>query len=299
MVQPRVLTQDSNNLAQLQRTIIKQMRFTEQYNRPMTGLVTQFNLNKGERQLTLPKGNEFAAKDVEPGIDLVETQDLDPDIVTAVAKRIGMRIVILDDLADQFNEDIFKYIGRAAGEAIGVKQDVDLVSLFSGFSKALGADNKNFSLTNVNACISIALGGGDSDLRPFGPATNVFYVAHPNMLFYLRNSMAITGVTYPFPQGLNTTLLKNYFARIEISGVNFFHDGNIPIIGATASGYGAIFHRGALGLLRAQQLQSRRTRDESLFAVEIVWSMRYGAFELDDVRGASARYERGEISTAA
>ena len=299
MVQPRVLTQDSNNLAQLQRTVIKQMRFTEQYNRPMTGLVTSFNLGQGERQLTLPKGNEFAAKDVEPGIDLVETQDLDPDIVTAVAKRIGLRIVVLDDLADQFNEDIFKYIGRAAGEAIGVKQDVDLIALFAGFSKALGADNKNLSLANANANISIALGGGDDDLRPFGPAPNVFFVTHPNMLFNLRNSLAITGATYPFPEGLNTTLLKNYFARISISGVSFWHDGNIPVIGATASGYGAIFHRGALGLLRAQQLQTRRTRDESLFATEIVWSMRYGAFELDDVRGASSRYERGEPSTSA
>lgn len=299
MVQPRVLTQDSNDLAQLQRTVIKQMRFTEQFNRPMTGLVTPFNLGKGERQLTLPKGNEFAAKDVEPGIDLVETQDLDPSIVTAVAKRIGMRIVILDDLADQFNEDVFKYIGRAAGEAIGVKQDTDLTSLFSGFSKALGADNKNLILANANACIAIALGGGASDLRPFGPAPSVFFVTHPNMLFNLRNELSITGATYPFPQGLNDKLLKNYFARIEISGVAFFHDGNINVIGATASGYGAIFHRGALGLLRAQQLQTRRTRDESLFAVEIVWSMRYGAFELDDVRGASTRYEIGEPSTAA
>jgi len=293
-------TADDALLAAVQNTVIESGRYTEQHSKPMMGLIEEFNLAQGQRQLDIPKYNEFTATDVTAGSELTEGQDIAPSIVSATVGRIALKVIILDDLVDQYNEQVFQVAGRQAGDALGTKEDKDVIALFAGFSTELGADNKPLSLANANGCVAYAMSGDtDNDGRRFGNLNQVFSVHHPNAIANLSSSLAVTAATYPVPSIKNWELLEDYWSGFNISRVQFFEDGNISKISGTDSSYGAIFSRQALAVLKGQARKPERHRLPALFATEIIWSERYGVFEVDDSKGAKTRYESGALSTSA
>jgi hypothetical protein len=293
-------TADDALLSAVQNTVIEAGRYTEQHTKPMMGLIEEFSLAQGQRQLDIPKYNEFTATDVTAGVELTEAQDIAPSIISATVGRIALKVIILDDLVDQYNEQVFQVAGRQAGDALGTKEDQDVIALFTGFSKELGVDNKNMTLANANGVVAYAMAGDtDNDGRRFGNLNQVFAVHHPNTIGFLSASLTATAATYPVPSIKNWELIKDYWSGFNISRVQFFEDGNITKVSGQDSGYGAIFSRQALAVLKGQARKPERGRLRSLFATEIVWSERYGVFEVDDTKGAKVLYEMGALSTVA
>ena len=99
-------TATSGNLGSIQNTIIAQMRYTEEHNMPVVGLIEKFTLGKGEKQLDIPKAGQVDASDLVDGIDLTDSEDINASIVSATTSEVGLKFIITDKLARQFNQDV-------------------------------------------------------------------------------------------------------------------------------------------------------------------------------------------------
>jgi len=282
-------TSTSGNLQNMSRIMLAAARYTEEHNAPMVGLVEKFNLGKGEFQLTIPKVGQMDAEDLVEGVDMVDSEDIDVSTVTATTAEVGLKVIITDTLVQQNNEDVFRIIGRQMGDAMARKKDTDIIALFSGFSTALGADDRSLLLSNASALIA------NAKANKFG--NDLFVVHHPNAIWKLASSIGNTLATYPLPDAFNNPAVSDYYTGVKIAGVPFFEDGNIPVISGSLSGYGFIGARDAMGHLAARERREERDRDISLRAFEVVITEDYAVFEVDDSKGASARYEIGDPVT--
>jgi|GEM_PF-3278346 len=283
----------SGELDQAQNTVIAQARFTEEHNMPVVQLFERFRLGKGNSTLRIPKVGQMTSSDLTEGIDMVDSEDIDMSVVNATTAEVGLKVVLTWKLLRQFNEDVFSLVGTQMGDAHARKKDRDGIALFTALNGGteFGADNKNFSVANVAAAIAKA------KANKMGNSLNI--VHHPNAVFYLSNSLAVTGTTYPLPQRFNSELLGDFWTGVKIAGVPIFEDGNIDKITGVDSGEGAIFSKGALGYLTSQEKITRRVENVTLRAWEIVMVEDYGMFEIDDTRGAPLQYEIGDPTTSA
>ena len=282
-------TSTSGNLQNMSRIMLAAARYTEEHNAPMAGLIEKFNLGKGEFQLTIPKVGQMDAEDLVEGVDMVDSEDIDVSTVTATTAEVGLKVIITDTLVQQNNEDVFRIIGRQMGDAMARKKDRDIIALFSGFSTALGADDRDLLLSNASAIIA------NAKANKFG--NDIFVVHHPNAIWKLASSIGNTLATYPLPDAFNNPAVSDYYTGVKIAGVPFFEDGNIDKIGTDDSGFGFIGDRTAMGHLAARERREERDRDISLRAFEVVVTEDYAVFEVDDSKGASARYEIGDPVT--
>ena len=284
-------TSTSGNLQNMSRIMLAAARYTEEHNAPMAGLIEKFNLGKGEFQLTIPKVGQMDAEDLVEGVDMVDSEDIDVSTVTATTAEVGLKVIITDTLVQQNNEDVFRIIGRQMGDAMARKKDTDIIALFSGFSTALGADDRSLLLSNASAIIA------NAKANKFG--NDIFVVHHPNAIWKLASSIGNTLATYPLPDAFNNPAVSDYYTGVKIAGVPFFEDGNIEKVSSVDSGIGVIADRTAMGHLAARERREERDRDISLRAFEVVVTEDYAVFEVDDTKGAGAQYEIGDPTTSA
>ena len=160
------------------------------------------------------------------------------------------------------------------------KKDVDVTSLYSGFSTDLGASGRTMKIANVAAVIAYAKGS------KFG--SQVYINHHPFTVFDLASTAAVSNAaTYPVPAGWTADLLGNFFSGLRpLNGVPIFEDGNINR-DTPAATVGVIADRTALAVLKSVDTRTERQRDASMRATEVVITADYGVFELDDSKGAA------------
>ena len=287
-----IQTATTGNLENAQNIILAQARYTMEHNMPTSNLIEKFTLGKGNKQLTVPKVGQMTAEDLVDGVDLTTSQEIGLTTTDLTTGEVGLKVILTYKLLNQFNEDVFRMIGRQMGDGMARKKERDVQALFSALNggTALGADNNLLNIRAASACVVYAT----AQKYP----TPVSVVHHPNALGELAiNSMAI-GATYysGILQGLSEELLRNYFV-MRINGVNFFHSGEIDKISGTDSGYGAIFSKSSMCIIEGWAPLTEREKDISLRGWEVVTTSDYGVFELDDSYGAPMRYEIGTLST--
>ena len=283
-------TSTTGNLQSMSRIMLSNARYTEEHNMPVVQLIDKFTLPNGHYQLDIPKVAQMNAADLVDGVDLIDSEQISPSIVSATAAEVGIKVVVTDRLLRQNNESVFKIIGRQMGDAMARKKDTDAIALFSGFSKAYGADGANLSLANASAVIGTAkkdLVGTD------------FLITHPLTIWYLVNSVNAVITSSALPDVFNKPPVKEFWTGIKLSQVPFFEDGNITKISGTDSAYGVIAGRDAMGYLTASAKSERRQRDESLRATEVVIVEEYGMFEADGSKGAALLYDFPDATTTA
>ena len=289
-----IQTSSSGNLGSIQRTVISQMRYTEEHNMPVVNLIEKFTLRKGEKQIDIPKAGQMTASDLVDGIDMTDSEDIDATVVTATTAEVGLKVIITDKLARQFNQDVFGVVGRQMGDAMARKKDTDAIALFSALNEgtAFGEDNKSLSYANASAVIA------NAKANKFG--NPLFVVHHPNAIYNLSKDAAQVGTTgAQLPDAFAQAQVRSFYTGVRINQVPFFEDGNIEKVSGTDSGIGVIAHKTALGHVSSQARRVERQRDASLRAVELVITEDYGMFEVDDTKGAPLRYEIGDIATNA
>ena len=290
-----VQTATTGNLGSIQRTVISQMRYTEEHNMPVVNLIEKFTLRKGEKQIDIPKADQMTASDLVDGIDMTDSEDISATVVTATTAEVGLKVIITDKLARQFNQDVFGVVGRQMGDAMARKKDTDAIALFPSLNSGteFGEDNKDLSYANASASIAKA------KANKFGGP--LFVVHHPNAIYTLTKDAAQLATTgAQLPDAFAQAQVRNFYTGVRINQVPFFEDGNIESkSGATNGGVGVIANKRALGQVSSQARRVERQRDASLREVEMVITEDYGMFEVDDTLGAPLLYKINDVATNA
>ena len=276
----------SGNLADAQRIMIAATRYTEEHNAPMMALTEQFNLKKGDKQVTVPKVAQMTVADLVDGQDITDNEEIGMTTVDLTANEVGGKVVLTDKLVRQSVPNVFSLVGRQFGDGMSRKKDTDVQALYTNLNGGtnLGLAGKEFSTINATGCIAYA------KANKFG--SKIYVVHHPNAIAEFVKSAAVTpSATYPVPTGWSQDLLKNFFVGLRpLNGVPFFEAGNIPE-DSSGDGIGVIADQGALATLTSVKMRTERERDASLRGTEVVITSDYGVFELDDSRGAGLLYD--------
>jgi len=291
-----IQTATTGQLENAQRIIIANTLFTAEHNRPTANLLTPFTLGQGEKTLTVPKVAQFTANRLTDGVDMAEEQAIGMTTFDVSTTEVGLKVILTDKLARQENESVYTIVGKQAGDAMGRFMERDAITLFSALNggTTLGADNKFLDLGNLAACINHA------QANKFG--SDLVIIHHPNALFEVVSRQVI-GIIGTNPRWTAPSLdfarnLLERFYEFSVNNVPVFQTGEIDKISGVDSGYGAIFDRGALGLLTQKGLSTETQRDASYRATELVTVADYQPFEVDDARGAPMRYEIGAVTTS-
>tara|TARA_R110002110_G_scaffold189_7_gene786 strand:+ start:1906 stop:2766 length:861 start_codon:yes stop_codon:yes gene_type:complete len=283
-------TATTGSLESAQNIIIAAARYTEEHNAPAMNLIEQFTLPKGSKQVTVPKVGQMSMQDLTDGVDIVDEEDIGMTTVDLTASEVGAKIILTDKLVRQSAENVFSMIGRQLGDGMARKKDVDVLSLYSGFSTDFGAAGRSMTLANVASAIAYAKG------KKFG--SNVYIVQHPFAVFDIANTAVTASTTYPVPVGWSADLLGNFFSGLRpINGVPIFEDGNITIDGSDDA-VGVVADKSALAVLKSVDMNKEQDRDISLRATEIVITADYGVFELDDSKGVALTLDAGTPASA-
>ena len=278
-------TASTGNLNNISNTMIAECRYTEEHNAPALSLCEQFNLKKGQNTLRIPKVESMVAEDLTDGEDMADSEDIGATTVDATASEVGLKVIITDKLVHDFNQDVFRVIGRQMGDAMARKKDEDVIALYSGFTNnAFGTAGKYLILSNASSIIAQA------KANKIGAVNSLYAIHHPNSIWRLASDVGNTMATYPLPDAFNKPAVKDYYSGIKIAGVPFFEDGNITQ-DSSNDGVGFIGAKEAIGHLVSRDRRVERERDVSLRATEVVMTEDYGVFEIDDSKGASVTYD--------
>ena len=278
-------TSTTGSLENASREMITTARYTEEHNAPCMELVEKFTLQKGSDTLIVPKVGTMTVGALAEGQDLIDEEEMGMSTISVQASEVGAKIIITDKLLRENTQQVWQIVGRQLGEAMARKKDGDILDLFSALNGGtdLGATTKTLSLANTASCIGIAKAEKyGSDLR---------IVHHPNAVLNLNKDLTgvMQGTIRPIPSGFSEDRLGPFWTGLRLSGVPIFEDGNISE-DTNGDGYGAIFDKGAIGVLTSIAMNREKQRDASLRATELVITSDYSAFEIDDTRGAPMLY---------
>lgn len=290
-------TATTGNLANAQRIIIDQTRYTEEHNAPAMALTEMFTLQNGAKQVTVPKVGRMAVSDLVDGEDIIDEEDIAMSSVDFTSSEVGAKVVLTDKLVRQSQPSVFSIVGRQLGDAMARKKDTDVHALYGALNggTTLGNPGVQFSAMAWTGCIATAKAGGVAG-TPFG--TTLYGLVHPNsMTDFIRSAAVSPSNTYPVPRGWSEDLLKDFYVGMKpINGVPLFEDGNLAV-DSSGDATGVIANKGALATLMSVKMKTERQRDASLRGTEVVITSDYGVFELDDAQGAGIVYDASAPST--
>jgi len=284
----------TGQLENASREMIATARYTEEHNAPAVELVEKFTLERGSDTLVIPKVGQMTISNLTEGQDMVDEEEIGMTTVSVTTGEVGAKIIVTDKLLRQNSQAIWNIIGRQMGDGMARKKDEDILSLFTSLNggTTFGAAAASFSSANATSAI------GKAKTAKFG--SDIRVVVHPNQMLNLNKELSTigSGTIRPIPTGFSATRLENFWTGIRLSGVPFFEDGNITR-DSSDDAIGAIFDKGALGVLTSVAMKKERQRDASLRGTELNVTADYTAFEIDDSRGAPLTYDAADPSTSA
>jgi len=290
-----VQTSKTGSLEEASLEMIARARFTEEHNAPCMALVEKFKLDQGRDTLVVPKVGQMNMMALTEGEENTNEQDIGMSTINVQPGLVGAKIIVTDRLLRQNTQNIWGMVGRQMGQAMARIKDTDITALFSALNggTTLGAAGAAFSAANAVSCITIAL------TNKYG--TDLAVVHHPNAISRLNRDLAVigSGQIRPIPEGFSATRLSKYFDGVVLTGTPFFHDGNITR-DTSDDAIGAIFDRGAIGML--ESVKMRREKERKPGIGDGAWALYvtadYAAFEIDDSRGAPLTYDAVNPATS-
>ena len=284
----------TGSLENAQKITIAAARYTAEHNAPMFNLIEHMNLEKGAKQVTVPKVGTMSMSDLVDGQDIIDEEEIGMTSVDLTANEVGAKVIVTDKLVRQSQPSVFSMVGRQLGDGMVRKQETDVQALYTNLNggTTLGAATKSLTAANLAACIAFA------KANKFG--NQIYAIHHPNAVYAFVKSAAVTpSATYPVPNGWAQDLLGEFFVGLRpLNGVPLFEAGNIPA-DSDDDGIGCIANKDAMVALISVKERTERQRDASLRATEIVITSDYGVFELDDSRGAPMTYDIAAPATNA
>ena len=274
------------------RTIIASAKYTEEHNAPAMALIEKFILQKGSRQLTVPKVSQMTVSDLTDGVDIVDEEEIGMSTVSLTASEVGAKVILTDKLVAEQQNNVMTMIGKQLGDAMARKKNTDVHSLYGSLNggTTLGAAAATASLANMAGAIAYA------KANKFG--TDIYILQHPNAVFDIANT-AVTSSQYAIPHGWSEDLLGNFWSGIRpLNNVPIFEDGNLSV-DSSDDAVGVIADKSAMAVLQSIDSRTEKQRDASMRATEVVIVADYGVAELDDSRGAPLTFDAAAPSTSA
>lgn len=245
-------------------------------------LLRQFDLSSSpSKSIDVPKADKFTAAAVAEGTELANTA-LTTDKVTGTAAEIGIMATVTDVLEVS---DIAAAHGarlRQLGRAIADKIDVDVCSLFGGFTAGVGATTVDLSLANILSAI-YTLEAANAP-KPYVAAV------HPVQISDVRTALS-TASNSPFTSsGIRAGTGELGPAGVgyagEWFGLPFYFSTNVPTANATADRAGAIFSANyALGMVNKWASKIVPMYWPPLRAWVLTATANYGVFQIEDDAG--------------
>lgn len=260
-------------------TVLESARFTEQFLAEMSALV--WNIRKelhDGKNINVPYFGVITAKALTEGVDNVTSETMADTLVTVTPGEVGCKLIVTDKLVRDNNEDIKAAAGRILGNAMEVKRDSDLLSLFASAATTLGG-GATATMGIFAAARSILKG---NPVSSGGPAPGgLAAVIHPyvtlDIVDILTPLLPAAGTTSITSAGaLADDVVKNYGVG-RLFGMPVIEDGNISAAaGACHGGVFATGEGGAIILATANEWEVEPERDASLRATELNIVGEYG-----------------------
>lgn len=263
-------------------TIHEKALLTSQFGNPMAALCWNVNKGKGHSTVDIPYFGIVTANTLSEGIDMTSSETMQDTNVQITLNEVGAKIVLTDVALEDDKEELQGIAGKMLGNAVGKKQDTDLLGTFASATTSVGASASTLTMGFLAAAKAILSGNAEST---GGPAPVPYVVVlHP------FQSLDIVDVVTPLLPAITTTagggslstpftddVLRNYTIG-RLFGMNIIEDGNISI-NTTPDARGAVFaqgDQGAIILATARNWAVKPERDESLRGWELNCVGRYG-----------------------
>lgn len=287
--------QQSSDLSAVLPTVLSPARDVMEKPTFMTSMVSTVTLKDGDGiTYNWPKfGTMMTAQSLVEGVAINNPQKLIPTSQQFTVSEVGIEIILTDRAIRYTPEAMKARAGRFAANAMKRKMEQDLLALFPGFSRDLGAAGNAFNpnFLSVSQVRLSAASGTGADAAATEPAPTPYAaVIHPFHYHDIMTTAATLGsninsTTGYFPiEGLTEQLIREYDVK-HLYGTNM---AKSPLISIDPSddAVGAVFSKEALLLIKTSvSMRTETDRDINLRAWDMVITSEYGTGEVEDTWG--------------
>ena len=264
---------NSTTLDDLFVNIVAQARFTAEEQSLMLGLVTQYNIaGQAGKVIQIPKYPAITAAALDEGTAPTDT-DVSTSSVSVTCSEVG-NSVLLTDLAAMGAGNPADELGTVLGNAIATKIDTDLITLFSGFSNALGAAGGEITVADLFKAAAT--------LRANKVTGSMAAVVHPYQAYQLKAGLTNSFVGASLSEVGNAAMQSGYVGTV--AGINVYESANVSI-DANDDAVAAVFAPEALAIAMKRDFNLETQRNATRRGTEMVATAIYGVAELDDSYG--------------
>jgi len=251
----------------------------------MTEFVTKVKIRDGDGvTYNWPKFHEFfTAQDLQENVPINNPQRLVPDSQSFTTSEVGVMVVITDRAARVTPEPLWAIAGRKMGNAIRRRKELDLLSLFGGISRDLGAPGNPFSAAQIAKGVT-RLRAASEPGQPEPVEGPIYCVMHPfhfqDVLVEAATLGMNTNTGYQVMPNLSEELTQE--AQItSLYGATLASSSLMPISGNNA--VACLFGKEAFLMVNTSvDMKTEKDRDIYLRADAMVITSEYGTGELED-----------------
>lgn len=233
---------------------------------------------------------QLTAQALTEGIPLNNPQKLIPTSQQFTTSEVGIEIMMTDKSLRLTPEPMRARAGRFAGNAMKRKQELDILALFAGLSRALGSGAGNAFNPNLLSVAKVRLEAAAESGQTEAAPGKIFSVIHPFHYHDILVSAATLGSNinstsgyFPIP-GLTEEIIRSYNIK-ELYGVDMARHSLMPI-DASDDAVAAVFAREAFIFINtSNSMKSETERDKNLRAWDMVMTSEYGVGEVEDQWG--------------
>ena len=265
----------TSNLSSGQKIFIEQAMLANEPAAPNPDLIGSERIDAGVKQWDI---NTYArlesAGALSEGVDLSEVQQLTTSNLSITPSEHGIIVTLSNRLIRrQGDSSVVGVAGEQAGASLRRRMDIDVIALFSYFSKEAVGSSSQLDITHFRGAVAYLLTDNDSAFGPAPLPINASLHIEQISDIILDISDAGTSTSINRPAGFGDELLQNWWkGRDRLYGIGIFHSGNITR-DSSDDAKGAILSSNALYLVIANDADVTEETDNSLRAVE------YGAFQ--------------------
>ncbi len=209
------------------------------------------------REITLA---QLTAQNVTETTKLVNPQQFSDTVFTITPTLSGIHTFITDLVGDRISKKTLARMGSLAQDAIERKKDIDGLTAVDAFTTTLGSTGSSLVSGHIRAARSRI---SSNPTEPAPQNGQIFGVFHGFQIKDLEDeilSPTSGALDEQLRQGKATNVFMNGVVG-TVGGVIIKEDGNIPIVTATTSSIGGVWHKSALILVQGKTPYEKH-RDE-------------------------------------
>lgn len=216
-------------------TFIAEVRLQVQEGPVMRSLVRNYELPQGEGgQWEMTELSRATAVALSDTVDLAASTQITDSTLQITPTEYGAQVVLTDLARDQVTKrtDMVRNVGRILGNAMTIKEDIDLLTQLDSFSVALGAAGSTLSVGHIMAAgAAIRSGGQAAGAITAGtqePAPGPYYgVFNSNMLHNVSKQLSLGS-----PMGFTAATSAAFLKMGGYSGGNALDQSTAAVAGA-------------------------------------------------------------------